>query len=79
MGAPFASFDVAAAVTPSDTVNFDQGKCRAIYVGGAGNVTAVVGGIAVLFTAPPVGTTLNIGATRVTATGTTATALVALY
>lgn len=79
MTAPLASFEVATAVTPSDATDFAQGKCRALYVGGAGNITAIVGGVAVLFTAVPVGTTLLVGCTRVNATATTATAMVALY
>ena len=69
----------AVAVTPSDATNFAEGTCHAIYVGGAGNITAIVNGSAVLFTAVPVGATLRIRATRVNATGTTATAMVALY
>ena len=69
----------AVAVTPSNTVNFAAGLCRAIYVGGAGNITAIVNGVAVLFTAVPVGTILPIQATRVNATATTASAMVALY
>ena len=75
----FLTSNVAVAVTPSNSVDFTQGACKALYVGGAGNVTAVVGGVAVLFTAPPVGTILPIAATRVNSTGTTATAMVALY
>ena len=66
----------AAAITPSDTVNLGG---RAIYVGGAGNVTVVTeGGNTTLFTAPPVGSIIPIRFTRVNSTGTTATALVAL-
>ena len=69
----------AVAVTPSDATNFTDGACHAIYVGGAGNITAVVNGTAVLFTAVPVGTILPVRATRVNSTATTATAMVALY
>lgn len=72
-------YSTAIAVTPSDATDFASGRCDAIYVGGAGNITAIVGGSAVLFTAVPVGTVLRISATRVNATGTTATAMVALY
>jgi hypothetical protein len=79
MAASLASFDVAAAITISDSVNLPLGKCRAVYVGGAGNIVAILAGVAVTFTAVPVGTVLNIGATRINATSTTATALVALY
>lgn len=69
----------AVAITPSDATNFTEGTCHAIYVGGAGNVTAVVNGTAVLFAGVPVGTVLKVRATRVNATGTAATNLVALY
>lgn len=47
--------------------------------GGAGNVTAIVGGVAVLFAGVPVGATLWVGASRVNSTATTATNIVALY
>jgi len=69
----------AVAITPSDATSFTEGACHAIYVGGAGNITAVVNGTAVLFAAVPVGTVLRVRATRVNATGTAATNLVALY
>lgn len=69
----------AVAVVPSDATNFTDGACHAIYVGGAGNITAVVNGTAVLFTGVPVGTILPVRATRVNSTATTATAMVALY
>lgn len=75
---PLGSLEVAAAVTPDDAVNFTQGKTRALYVGVAGDVTAIVGGIAVLFKAMPVGVHW-IGVTRVNSTATTATNMVALY
>ena len=72
-------YSKAVAIVPSDVTNFTDGACHAIYVGGAGNITAVVSGVAVLFTAVPVGTVLKVRATRVNATGTAATGLVALY
>ncbi len=81
-----AQYNLHVAITPSDTVNLvASGRttielCDAIYVGGIGNVTAVLqDGSTVLYTAPPVGSILPIRAKRVNATGTTATALVALY
>ena len=40
---------LAVAVTPSDTVGFIQGPCRALYVGVAGNVSVFSGGAAVVF------------------------------
>lgn len=66
------------AVTPSDTVPI---SCRAIYVGGAGNVAVkAAGGTAVTFTAPPVGTILplNLDQGFIMSTNTTATLLLAL-
>jgi hypothetical protein len=76
----------AAAVTPSDTVNIpsvsggtnDEGCI--LYIGGAGNLKVLtIGGDEVTFTAVPVGTTLQVRVHRVFATGTTATAIVALW
>lgn len=69
----------AAAVTPHDSTNFAGGVCRGLYVGGAGNLVAIVNGTAITFTGVPAGTVLPIRATRVNATSTTATAIVALY
>jgi len=69
---------LAVAVTPHDSTDFTDGECRALYVGGTGNITAIVGGNVVLFTAVPVGV-LPIRCTRVNSTATTATAMVALY
>jgi hypothetical protein len=67
------------AVTPSDVTNIAGGPTFGLYVGGAGNVTAVMlSGEVVLFTAVPAGSLLPIQVTRVNATGTTATAMVAL-
>lgn len=73
-----ATSPLAVAVTPHASTNFADGECRALYVGGTGNITAIVGGAVVLFTAVPVGI-LPVRCTRVNATGTTATAMVALY
>ncbi len=68
----------AAAITPSDSA--DIVPTRAIYVGGAGAISAVMrsGGNAVTFSAVPVGTVLEVSVTRINSTGTTATNLVAL-
>lgn len=64
----------AVAVTPSDTAFVDF--CG-VYVGGAGNV-ALQGedGVTAVFTAPPVGSRIDMRITRVMATSTTATLLV---
>lgn len=74
-----AMYGSAIAVTPSDTIPI---SCRAIYVGGAGNVAVktTAAATAVTLTAPPVGTILpiNIDGGFIMATNTTATLLVAL-
>ena len=71
-------YTVAQAVTPSDAGNLTGGQAKALYIGVAGNVTAIVGGQAILFTAMPVGIH-RIACTRVNATATAATGIVALY
>jgi hypothetical protein len=74
-----AQYGSAQAVTTSDTTPVN---CRAIYVGGAGNVAVKTtkDATAVTFTAPPVGTILPImiDGGFIMATNTTATLLVAL-
>lgn len=80
-------YQKAVAVTPHDSnaqTGFASGSppgrdCDAIYVGGAGAVAAVSMGTAVTFAAVPVGTVLRIKASRINATNTTATNLVALW
>lgn len=71
------SFRNALAVTTHDT---NPNQALAIYVGGAGNITCRPRGNTadVLFTAVPVGSILYVEVTHIRATGTTATALVAL-
>lgn len=65
------------AITPSDSVDFTIVP-KSVYVGVTGNITAKnAAGVSVLFTAVPAGTTLPIKPTRIMATGTTASALVA--
>lgn len=72
-----APYDLAEAITPHDT-NELAWVTRAIYVGGAGNITCTVGKTNVTFTAVPVGTVLRVRSPKVLATGTTATNLVGL-
>jgi hypothetical protein len=68
----------AAAITPSDSVNFAT-PTRAIYVGSAaGNIVAIINDTAITFKLVPIGV-LPIQATRVNSTGTTSTDLVALW
>jgi hypothetical protein len=80
MAVDLSAYSNAFAVTPSDTVNFVQGAVRAIYVGGAGNVSVVcqAGATPVTFTAPPIGSVIPITCVRVNAALTTATLLVGL-
>ena len=81
-----ASSNDARVITPSDTVEVASPvagqRCRGIYVGSnALNVTVRfrAGEAVVLFTAIPIGTILPIGPEFVMATGTDATALVAIF
>lgn len=72
----FATYQTAQAITPSDTA---PQSYRAIYVGGAGNVSVVTaGGNTVTFTAPPVGSILPVEVNFVRSTNTTATLLIGL-
>jgi hypothetical protein len=68
----------AAAVTLSDATVLEN--TRALYIGGAGNlkVTMVEGG-EVTFTALPAGTILPVQVTKCWSTGSSATAVLALY
>lgn len=66
-------------ITPSDSTVLSP-VCRRLYIGGAGSVTVrMLDGSSALFTAPPVGTFIDIQFDQVKATGTTATLMVALY
>jgi hypothetical protein len=66
----------AKAVTPSDTAN--QGDVRALYVGGAGNISLVTPlGTTVVFTGVQSGSILPVRCTKVLV-ATTATNIVAL-
>lgn len=72
----------AYAVTPSDSADIAQ--CRALWVGGAGNLAIrsfdpnSQNSGSVTFVSVPAGTLLPVKTTRVFATGTTATNIVAL-
>lgn len=72
----------AFVITPSDSTALTR-RTKVIYVGGAGNISLIASGddpagAAVVFTAVPVGTQLQIDALYVHATGTTATLLVGI-
>ena len=70
----------AIAVTPSDTNDLTHVSLL-LYIGVTGDVTldTVGGEPTILFKAVPAGTQLKIRATRIRATGTTATNIVAIY
>jgi hypothetical protein len=70
---------LAEAVSPHDSTNFTNGECRALYVGVAGDVVAIINGTAITFTGMLAGSVYPIRCTRVNSTSTTATNMVALY
>ena len=74
------SATVCLAVTPSDSTDLTYSTCRAIYVGGAGDISLVDGNAAtIVFTGVTAGSILPVQTARVNATGTTATSIIALY
>ena len=67
-------------VTPHDVTNLEFGVCRAIRVGGAGDISVVdLTGATVIIPSILAGETLSVEATRINATGTTATLITVLY
>jgi hypothetical protein len=67
------------AVTPHNSTDLVK-VSRALWVGGAGNVAAVMkDGTVLTFVGVPAGTMLPIRVSRVNSTNTTATSMVALY
>lgn len=69
----------AEAVTPSDTVNFALGTARALYVGTTGNIALqLLSGQTVIFSNVPAGVLLPMICTRVNATNTNASNMVAM-
>ena len=73
-----APAEECVAVTPHDSTNFPLGACRGLYVGTLGNVALVTdNGSVVVFVG--VSGILPVRCTRVNATNTTATNIVALY
>ena len=66
------------AITPNDTTVIDATKGG--YIGGAGNLTVTMSdGNDVTFTAITAGMIHPISVTKVKATGTTATSIIAIY
>lgn len=70
----------AEAVTPSDTTDLAMAASQWIYVGAQGDLTVVMEhGETITFSNVPAGTLFNpLRVTRVMATGTSASAIVAL-
>lgn len=67
------------AVTPSDTVSVAT-PFRALYVGVTGNVSVLMlGGNVLTFLSVPSGSVLPVSGSRVNATLTTATSIIALW
>lgn len=68
----------AAEITPADSEL--ARPAYQVWVGGAGDLAVVTqGGTAVTFAAVPAGTLLRIQCKQISATGTTATGIVAIY
>lgn len=75
-----APFSKASAVTPSDTTVIEN--TRGLYVGGAGNIVVQMYGNpsgTTTFSGVPAGTFLPLQVSKVMATLTTATLILALY
>ena len=67
------------AITPSDSISLPR-ITRGVYVGGAGSVSALMAdGTSAVFAGVQAGSLLPLRATRINATGTTATLILALY
>ena len=70
----------AINITPSDVATLANGTCLALYIGAAGDVTLVTAaGTTTLFVGILAGSILPVRTNKVKATGTTASAIVALY
>ena len=70
----------ARAITPSDTVNFADGVCRALYITASGNLSVLLANDAAPIVYPVVATEIMpVNAIRVYATGTTTATCVAWY
>lgn len=68
------------AITASDSVDLGNGPTKALYVTVGGNISVnLAGGGTAVLTSVVAGQILPIAVTRVLATGTTATGIVALY
>jgi hypothetical protein len=74
------SFIGAQAVVPNDGAELPNGYTKGIFIGGAGNVSAIMNdGSTVVFTGLVVGVVYYFSVKQINATATTATNIVALY
>lgn len=71
----------ASAVTPADATALTLGPCRAIYIGGAGNLSVILDNdtVAVTFVGCYAGMVLPVMVQSIQSTNTTATSILALY
>lgn len=77
---PTAASRQYVVLTPDNATNWTQGLTRGVYVGGTGNLVAVMEDDSTcLFSAIPAGTILPIQCKRINSTSTTATLLVGLF
>lgn len=77
---PDSTSDFFVAVTPNDSADLTNGECRALYIGGAGNIVIRnKDATSITFTAVTAGSILPCRTSRVLSTSTTATSIVALY
>jgi hypothetical protein len=84
-----AAPSISNAASPNPSIQFQAvtagtaltQACRALYVGGSGNVVVqgLDDGVNYTFTAVPTGAVLPIGVKLIVSAGTTATAIVALF
>lgn len=72
-------YNKAVAITKSDTDDFPDGACLAIFVGGAGVVVVVFEDDTTASFTCVAGELLPVKAIRVNGTNTTATLMVAMY
>jgi hypothetical protein len=76
----FHTFNLARVESKSDTVDFLNGECDAIYTGSESDITVVFDDdTTCTFTAVPKGTVLPIKAKRINSTNTGSGPFVALY
>jgi len=71
------SYTQGATVTPNDSTDLPGGQTRALHISVAGTLRVTMGGAVVNFPVMPAGTH-RLSVTRVHATGTAATGIVAL-